>query len=119
MKKSILVILLCLMFFAVMPVMSQGYGGEPSKGFTLQVYTDLEIKPKTQIPLELNYEITKLSPTVQGGENITVNFYSNDILVGCIDNGAVIYAVDFLPGNVYATITGQPGDRFDVTFNFD
>ncbi len=117
MKKSMLLILLCLMFFTAMPVVAQDTG--TSKGFTFQVYTDLQITPKTQLAIELDSESTKLSSTVQGGENITIDIYSNNILVGRIENGVTTYAIDFMPENSYAVITGNPHDIFDITFTFE
>lgn len=113
-KKSILVVLLC--FFAVMPVMAQDTG--TSEGFTLEVYTDLNINSETQIAIELTPKLTKLSTAVQGGENIIIEFYSDGILVGRIENGVVTYAVDFLPHYFYAEIKGSSGDVFDITFTF-
>lgn len=116
MKKSILVMLLTLMFFAVNVTAFAEV--ESSEGFTLQVYTDLEITSKTQIAIGLTSELTRLSPVVQGGENITIDFYSDGILVGHIENGVVTYAIDFLPGYLYVEITGNPGDVFDISFTF-
>ena len=89
---------------------------KPEKVFTK---TNLKINPKTQISLELKSELSKLSATVQGGENIAVDIYSDDTLVGRIDNGIVTYAVEFLPGNVYVVITGPAGAKFDVEFIFN
>lgn len=81
--------------------------------------TDLKVSPGTLIVIELKPELTKLSNAVQGGGNITVDIFSDDILVGRIDNGIVTYAADFLPGNIYVVITGKLGAKFDVVFTFD
>lgn len=89
---------------------------EPEKVFT---QTDLKVTPETRITLTLKPELTRLSNTVQGGENITVDIYSDDTLVGWIENGAVIHTIEFLPGNVYVVITGPAGAKFDVVFEFN
>lgn len=88
---------------------------EPEKVFT---QTDLKVTPETRITLTLKPELTRLSNAVQGGENITVDIYSDDTLVGRIENGTVTHAVEFLPGNVYVVITGPAGAKFDVVFEF-
>lgn len=87
---------------------------EPEK-----VFTDLKIKPETRITLTLKPELTRLSNAVQGGENIIVDIYSDDTLVGRIENGTVTHTVEFLPGNVYVAITGPAGAKFDVIFEFN
>lgn len=84
-----------------------------------EIFTDLKIKPETRIALMLKFELIRLSSTAQGGENIAVEIYSNDILVGQIQNGVVTYAVEFVPGNVFVTISGLPRTEFDIVFTFE
>ncbi len=83
-----------------------------------EIFTNLRIKPETRVVLTLNPELIRLSSTIQGGENIAVEIYSDDILVGQIQNGVVTYAVEFVPGNVFVTISGLPGTEFDIVFTF-
>lgn len=84
-----------------------------------EIFTNLRIKPETRVVLTLNPELIRLSSTIQGGENIAVEIYSDDILVGQIQNGVVTYAVEFVPGNVFVTISGLPGTEFDIVFTFE
>lgn len=87
--------------------------------FVIEAYTELSISPNTQISLTLDPIPTRLSANVQGGENITVKIFSDEDLVGEINNGIVNYSVEFQPGNVYVVVTGEPGDIFDITFSLD
>ena len=84
-----------------------------------EIFTNLRIKPETRVVLTLNPELIRLSSTIQGGENIAVEIYSDDILVGQIQNGVVTYAVEFVPGNVFVTISGLPGTEFNIVFTFE
>lgn len=84
-----------------------------------EIFTNLRIKPETRVVLTLNPELIRLSSTIQGGENIAVEIYSDDILIGQIQNGVVTYAVEFVPGNVFVTISGLPGTEFDIVFTFE
>jgi len=80
--------------------------------------TNLIITPETQIEIELSPHLNQLSPVIQGGEHILIEIFSDYNLVGRIENGIVTYAIDFLPNNVYITITGSPGADFNVIFKF-
>ncbi|HBK69360.1 MAG TPA: hypothetical protein DDZ91_12015 [Firmicutes bacterium] len=79
--------------------------------------TNLKITSETQIKIELNPRLTQLSP-VQGGENIIIEIFSDNNLVGSIENGIVTYAIDFLPDDVYITIAGPPGTEFNIVLKF-
>lgn len=56
---------------------------------------------------------------IEGNEGIVGDDNADGTLVGRIDNGIVTYAVDFVPVNVFVTITGRPGTEFNIVFTFD